>query len=77
MGIAGFRVVGVGSFDVTYTSKTVLRQLAVAERKLPLMDAGLREGMRSHIEHLKEQIVTTNWRGVHLGADYVIGCKLA
>lgn len=64
------------SFDITYTSKSVLRQLAVAERKLPFMDATLRAGLKAHIERLKEDVVTTNWKGVQLGSDYVIGCKI-
>jgi hypothetical protein len=76
LALAGFQVAGVGSFDITYTSKTVLRQLAVAERKLPLMETALREGLRAHIERLKEQAVTTSWRGVRLGSDYVIGCRV-
>lgn len=76
LAIAGFEVLGVGSFDITYSSKTVLRQLAVAERKLQFMDPKLREGMKAHIEKLKEDVVTTNWKGVQLGSDYVIGCKI-
>ncbi len=64
------------SFNINYSAKTVLRQLAVAERKLSHMDIALREGLKSHIEKLKEDAVLTNWKGVQFGSDYVIGCKV-
>ena len=73
---AGFKVSGVGSFNITYSSKTVLRQLGVAERKLPFMEEGLRAGMASRIAMLKEQALMTKWSGVQFGADYAIGCQL-
>jgi hypothetical protein len=74
--LAGFQVLGVGSFNITYTHRTLLRQLGVAERKLPFMLPELRAGMQSFIDELKEQTALTNWKGVQLGADYVIGAKL-
>jgi hypothetical protein len=71
-----FKTIYSFSFNITYSSKTVLRQLAVAERKLKHMDARLRQGVQAHIEKLKEDVVTTKWRGVQMGSDYVVGCKM-
>lgn len=73
---AGLVVVGVGSFPIVHTTRQVLRQVGVAERKLQYMQGELREGMTQHLKQLREKVENTDWRGVKLGVDYVIAAKI-
>ena len=66
-----WRLVGSGAFPIVYSVRTVLRQLTVARRKLPLMSAGARAGMAAYCDELESRIAATDWRGVRLGEDYV------
>lgn len=68
-------VTGTASFNIAYSARTLERQLAVGERKLATMDAPLRAGLAAHLSALKARVRETDWRGVQLGVDYVVGLK--
>jgi len=70
--LAGFMVVGLGEFNITYTARTVERQIAVGERKLRYMSPEAAAGIKAELSRLRTRVRATNWKGVVLGKDYVI-----
>lgn len=74
--IDGLVVTGTASLNINYTARTLERQLGVAERKLVHMEPALAAGVRAHLDELQRRVRATDWAGVKLGVDYVVGAKL-
>ncbi len=75
--VDGLVVTGTASYNINYTPRTLERQIGVAERKLPFMAPALAAGMRSHLDELHHRVWATDWAGVKLGVDYVVGVRLS
>jgi len=78
---SGFRVVQSKKFTILHSESSLLRQVAVAERKLPFMPCRqLRDGMAAHIAELKAKIADavsqSEGRKIPLSFDYVVCAEL-
>ena len=77
---SGMRVIHTKSYSILHSEESLLRQIKVAEQKLPLMSEELRNSMKREIDVVKQRArnmcrEASNNR-IPLSFDYCIGAEL-